>query len=445
MFVGRADEQVKIRGFRIEPGEVQTVLAAHPALAQAAVTVREDTPGDKRLVAYIVAEHDDNTSGDLAQSVREFAAERLPGYMVPSAFVVLDEMPVTVNGKLDEKSLPAPDHSTVSGRGGGAAGVLEETVCAAFAQVLGLSDVGLEDDFFALGGHSLMAIGLVEQLRVRGVSVSVRDIIGHPTPTGLINTLNLSSVQDALSGVLPIRTQGDKPPLFFVHPGGGLSWSYRPLARHIPEDVPVYGLQADGLDGVTPLSNSVRQMAAAYIERIRAVCPSGPYQLVGWSFGGVVAHEMALQLQAAGVQVAALVLMDAYPFERTADDQGHGTVAGPGQKTDVAQTLEELRAEMGHVLGGLSDEELALLAGVYHNNGYLMSKHEPGRFDGHALLLVAEEGKTASTSHGAKWKPYISGEISEAVLPCNHHDMARPDMLERAWSAMAEWMRTVRP
>ncbi|MFE0209062.1 amino acid adenylation domain-containing protein [Streptomyces sp. NPDC058985] len=446
-FVGRADDQVKIRGFRVELGEIETVLAAHPAVGQAVVVVREETPGDRQLVGYVVPAPvaGSDQQEELGRAVRAAAQERLPGYMVPSAVVVIDRLPLMPNGKLNRKALPAPEYGTGDDEGTRLITAFEELLCTTFAEVLGVDTVGVDDDFFALGGHSLRAVQLVERLKQRGASIAVRDVFSAPTVNGLMKRMSLSSVADSLSVLLPIRERGSKPPFFCMHPAGGLSWCYMPLARYVSEDVPLYGLQAHGLDGTGELPYSVEEMAAGYIQQMRSVQKTGPYHLLGWSFGGAIAHEVAVQLQSAGEEVAALVILDMYPYDR--DPEAVALAEGGGTQEEQAAELERLvefvRREAGESLGATSDEEYRTLARVYRNLGRAGLRHRFRRFDGDALLIVAEEGRAeAVTSGEVSWNPYVTGKITERGLPCTHYDMARPDMLALAWAAVSEWLGT---
>jgi amino acid adenylation domain-containing protein len=462
-FLGRADEQVKIRGFRVELGEVEAVIAAHPGVAQVTVIAREDNPGDKRLVAYVVpAEGTRAVSGDdmvetlaadddLSARVRGLAALRLPGYMVPSAVVLLDVLPLMPNGKLDRKALPTPDPAARTMAHDTTVAGLEEYICEVFAEVLGVESVGAEDDFFALGGHSHLAVQTVARLKERGISFAVRDIFAAPTASGLMQRTSASSLRDVLGVLLPIREQGEAHPVFCMPPAGGLSWCYIPMARFAPSGIPLYALQARGLDGKTDFATSLPGMAEDCIEQIRTVQPNGPYRLLGWSFGGMVAHEVAVRLQAAGDEVSALIILDFYP-PRSRPDAGRvggdgedgppdlEPVPAPGPDAELQALMDQARRRAGFI--GLSDEEWLHLARLIQTHHGMAAEHVHGRFDGEALVLVAQEGTLDSARKAREWEPYVSGTLSEVSIPCSHRQMVDPKWLGEVWSAIAGWMET---
>ncbi|MGH3170830.1 MAG: alpha/beta fold hydrolase, partial [Trebonia sp.] len=307
------------------------------------------------------------------------------------------------------------------------------------------------------GGHSLLAVRAAALLKERGVSLSPRDIFAAPTVRGLMDGMNLSSLRDVLGVLLPIREQGEEPPIFCVHPAGGVSWCYMPMAKSVPDGIPLYGLQARGLDGTGGFAASLAEMAADYIEQIRTVQPAGPYRLLGWSFGGSAAHEIAVRLQAAGEQVQALIILDTYPPHRPDAGQagGDGEADGDGEDSPAdpdpmpapdpdaeLRALREWVRQTAGLVGGLSDDECLRFARLAQNNARITVQHHYGRFDGDVLVLVAADGGPQTESRAGQWEPYVSGTISEVSIPCSHKHMMDPEWLGEIWSAIAGWTGT---
>ncbi|HEX6290703.1 MAG TPA: amino acid adenylation domain-containing protein, partial [Herpetosiphonaceae bacterium] len=313
-FIGRRDQQVKLRGFRIELGEIEAVLSQHPAVSQVAVLAREDLLSaggqpQKYLAAYVVPRRDEPIS---TSDLRQFLQGKLPEYMVPSAFVLLDAFPLTPNGKLDRRALPVPEQLQLADRSDYVEprDVVELKLVQIWEDVLKVQPIGVTDNFFDLGGHSLLVVRLMTQIQEHfGRELSLATIFQQPTIEQLACELRAEG-ERAWSPLVPIQSGGSKTPLFCVHPAGGTAFCYVPLARHLDADRPCYGLQAPGLEvGQAPLSR-VELLAAYYVEAMRQVQPEGPYMLAGWSFGGMIAFEIAQQLRRQNQKVALLALMD---------------------------------------------------------------------------------------------------------------------------------------
>ncbi|MFI9629020.1 amino acid adenylation domain-containing protein [Streptomyces sp. NPDC052042] len=460
-YFGRADHQVKIRGFRIELGEIEAVLAAHPRVADVAVVVREDVPGDKRLVAYAVPAPGAPEDGDLAAPLREHAARDLPAHMVPSAVVELERLPLTGNGKLDRTSLPAPGRpATTDGRA--PRGPREEQLCAVFAEVLGTDRVGVDDNFFDLGGHSLLAVRLAARVKAAlGADVSIGTVFRSPTPASLDAALATSvdggRGDDPLDVLLPLRParDGDRAPLYCVHPAGGLSWCYAGLIRHLPADVPIYGLQAQGVGHATagePLPATLEELAAHYVARMREVQPAGPYRLLGWSTGGIIAQAMATHLQDLGEDVELLAVLDAYPaegfrglpvpdhaeaMESLLAMGGHGPDVLDGKELTTAQVIEVLQRE-GSPLAALSAATLEALAEIYLNTNHLVRGFDHRRFDGDVLFFRATVDTIDEDLTPDTWAPYVGGRIDNTDVACSHKDMTLPEPIAHIARVVAD-------
>ncbi|HST60657.1 MAG TPA: amino acid adenylation domain-containing protein, partial [Longimicrobium sp.] len=302
-FLGRADFQVKIRGFRIEPGEVEARLREHPAVRQAVVLAREDAPGVKRLVAYVVGEA-------AADALRAHLDACLPAYMVPAAYVRLEALPRTSNGKLDRAALPAPDGAAYARRGPEAPRTLTEQVLAEiWEHLLGVEQVSRRDHFFDLGGHSLLAVRLVNRVReALNPAATVEDVFAHPTLCDLATHLAGNGAWFGTDHAIPVRETGSERPLFVAHDTQGVVFYGQLLRAHLDAEIPLYALPGP-LNDPDELG-SPDDLVTRLVRMITEVQPEGPYRLAGWSAAGVFAYAVAERLVMTGRAVEFVGLLD---------------------------------------------------------------------------------------------------------------------------------------
>jgi amino acid adenylation domain-containing protein len=339
-FVGRNDFQVKIRGFRIELGEIEARLAEHAGVRDAVVLAREDSPGEKRLVAYYTPQPGTPDPG--AETLRAHLLAELPEFMVPAAYVALAALPLSPNGKLDRKALPPPGGTAYAVRDyEPPAGETETLVARCWREVLGHDRIGRDDSFFDLGGHSLSVVHVTSLLKQAGKEVTVHDVFRHPTLRALARRADERRREAAPAAVVPVRTSGTARPLFLVHEHSGLDLYFSKLGAEIDPEVPVYGLSAVPFG--EPQLYTVEGIASRLIRTMRAVQPEGPYRLAGWSFGGLVAYEMAAQLAGGEEAVGFLGMFDTYypPLTRSRREPGPDT----STQRLLLESLEPLRAD----------------------------------------------------------------------------------------------------
>ncbi|WP_017580522.1 non-ribosomal peptide synthetase [Nocardiopsis valliformis] len=455
-YLGRADDQVKIRGVRIEPGEVVAALEEYPDVAQAAVVVREDTPGLKRLVAYLVPAAGADIDTD---SLRRGLQRDLPDAMVPSALAVLDRLPLTVNGKLDASALPAPAHQGTTGRP--PRDDADRALCADFAAVLGLtaqaegSDQALpltiDDDFFDLGGHSLLAMRLVGRIRKRtGQRLRAGDLIAAPTVARLRDYLDSPRREDLLAPVLRLRAGGRRKPLFCFHPASGFSWSYAGLSPHLDKERPIVGIQFPGLRE-NELPPTMEELVERYARLVRTVQPDGPYHLLGWSFGGQIAHCLATLLQSEGERVAFLGMLDTYPTDSEPVLRAGGAMPDAEAEQEALDFLlsssqrelpswlskpykrEEVVEFMRDSDGVWADFDTATIervvrARMYTNEVMYRTGYRAFEGDLHFFSATAERDPNSGIT-AELWKEHVRGQVLDTPVDHHHNDMTGPAAL----------------
>lgn len=439
-FLGRADEQLSVRGRRIEPVEVEAALVASPQVGQAAVTVA-DGPSGPRLIGYVVAAQ--GIEADTASIVRSLR-ETLPAAMVPAQLVLLDRLPVTAHGKVDRAALCAPEPPSRPYRA--PESVLQQRIAASFAAALEVPRVGLDDDFFELGGNSLLGVRLSADLAAAtGAPVTVRWLYTSPTAGELADRITTHpdgpETEDGLGAILQLRRGGSAPPLFCIHSAVPLAWCYAGLARYVT-DRPVLGLQGLTTAGEPEAARTIDDLADRYVAEILKVRPHGPYHLLGWSLGGQIAHAVAVRLREQGCAVGVLAMLDSLvfppdmpppPAPRMRDLLTHLLGDEPEDGDALPDiTAEQAAAELscaGPNFGvGLTAAQLTRLHRGYVDCVRLSHGYRPGRYDGDLLYFSATRGVTA-TLGADLWRPYVAGALTEHPVAAAHAQLTNSDVV----------------
>ncbi|MGW5455351.1 amino acid adenylation domain-containing protein [Nocardia sp. NPDC003979] len=452
-YIGRTDSQVKLRGQRIELGDIESALLTCPGVAHAVVQLREDTPGDQRLVAYLMAKSGITLETDV---IRDRLRNKLPAYMIPAAVVVLDHIPRTATEKIDRRALPAPESRTPGGNtheldteATATRAPLDavtgdkplrhsaqfvdrthdenvDTIRAAMAAVLSVPDIDPDDDFFDKGGHSLLAVRLVGRLTRADLPVVLDDVFTASTPRKLAARIGAADPatppKDGLAGlgrrldpVLELRAEGSVPPLFCVHQIGGTAWKYAPLARLLRAERPIIGLQMPHLTEPTTRTRTLDDLARYYLAAVRRIQPHGPYHFLGYSLGGNLAHAMAAILEAEGEQVAYVGLLDSHPLSNLTE-RAAATLADPSGMAALVPEIDEYPAELAAVVTHAATELLRMV-----------TESESPSYSGPMALYCADNGLEPERVHAqlTGWQA-AGAQLVVRRLPYTHNEIAMP-------------------
>ncbi|HLJ89395.1 MAG TPA: amino acid adenylation domain-containing protein [Candidatus Angelobacter sp.] len=508
-FLGREDFQVKVQGHRIELGEIETALLQHPSVKAAVVSAVGERRGNKRLVAYVVP--NEGVACE-AEDLVAFLREKLPAYMVPSAFVPLASLPLTANGKVDRSGLPSLDHLLVEADQQGfvaARDPLESGLADIWKEVLKVDRVGMHDNFFHLGGHSVLAVRLMAQVERRlGVDLPISALFENPTVERMASLLRIRGGAKKASALVPIQPKGGMPPFFWVHPVGGTVFCYAPLGRALEPEQPLYAFQSpthlldvprSGLNapdvpnnGVpvpnvpvdvpigVPMNDRLIQMASSYCRELTAFQPRGPYFLGGWSMGGVIVFEMARQLRAAGHEVAHLTIVDALaPVSGLTGTGSFETLAIFAFAFDLGITLnglsredlnvEELIAlspaerferifERAKVERIVSEEDRTRVRALFELSEYNrlalagysgLERSDPSHsgqsYQGNVLLLQASETVGPLDDPQWGWGRLVEGEVETHVIEGNHFSILTARSASEVVQIIQESVRHLQP
>ncbi|MEM9266978.1 MAG: non-ribosomal peptide synthetase, partial [Cyanobacteria bacterium P01_F01_bin.13] len=459
-FLGRVDNQVKIRGFRIELGEVESALLQYPGVRETVVVVREDTPGSPQLIGYIIPASEQLAS---TSDLKGFLRQRLPSYMVPATIFPLETFPLTPNGKIDVRALPAPSSLMMEEETVYVAPrtPLESSLATIWAEILDLPKVSIQDSFFELGGHSLQAIQAIGQImNSLEVELPISALFQAPTVEQMAQLLGEAGSKAAWSPLAPLQTNGTKQPFFAIHGGHGEVLFYQALAECLGQDQPFYALRARGNDYPDMPHQEIEEMAACYIEAMRKVQPEGPYRIGGTSLGGIVAFEMAQQLHALGQKTELLILFDTGGFDDfTWPLPLHKRLINALRyipKYGFAQTWKRLSlmilklftidsaVEFYRATGVLprrSSHAMRVWETVWEANLDALEKYVPKTYDGSLTLLRAiDDGSFMWNNHKPdySWGRYALGGVKCYDVPGTHIGMFQEPYVEQLARTMKQ-------
>jgi amino acid adenylation domain-containing protein/non-ribosomal peptide synthase protein (TIGR01720 family) len=443
-WLGPAGRTLEMRGWRVEPGEIEAALRRHPAVRDCVVLARQDTRGEIQPVAYVAATRERLSTTD---PLRVFLRRLLPEPMLPASMAVLAALPLDVDGRVDEGALLAAEPREIASerRFLPPRNPLELRLVGVWEKLFELRPIGVKDDFFELGGHSLLAMRLMAEIRDKlGRDLPLATLLQATTVERLADALCRSGAWSPGSPLVELQPGGAKPPFFCVHPAGGTVLCYAELAARLGSDQPFYALQAEGRDDERPPLRSIEEMAARYLAAIREVQPHGPYLLGGWSFGGVVAFEMAHQLGAAGERVALLALIDSFapgtelPEVADADLLGNAVEDYLPAAWDELKQLGTLDEQIGYLVARAAREDI-LPPGfdvatvrrhveIFRACGAAFRGYTPPPYPGQAVLLAAGNPVRAwqdPAEQAWRWAELVQGGLSICSVPGSHANLVK--------------------
>lgn len=427
-FVGRADGQVKIRGFRIELGEIENAISAIPGIRDRVVVARKDGPGEQQLVAYIVPadfdpEKDTQRRDALTAMVQTALEKRLPTYMLPAFHVLLNELPLNANGKVDKKKLPAPDLRALQMTVEHVAprNATEKKIAAIWNKILGVEDIGIHQSFFDLGGHSILGIQMLSQIEQQfGKTYGLNLLFRSPTIAELaveLGAVRADDVAAELKNVTPIKREGSRVPILCVHGDEANHF----LPRYLSAEQPFYGTAHQGEDGLPMTYDTVESIAAHYVQEFKRLLPQGPYNIAGYSFGGVVAYEVARQLKEQGDEVPMLIMLDSYAPEPFAEVMQKESKFYDPIKKPVLRTIVRMIHGMNKVLpmklrnfniiDTYDDATLAYKAKPYHGD----------------VAVIKAVGSPGTPDMG--WKKHVHGSVILRTIEGDHYSIIKEPLV----------------